>query len=85
MHADCDATVDSIAEVLPRLEQVDAWLKQKLIQEELWQHHRNNLIEEAAIKVGLSDWLSEDAFQIRNEDIFRGKQYERVTGREQLI
>lgn len=70
LHADSDASVDSIARVLPRLEQVDAWLEQRLIQEELWQHHRNDLIEEAAINVGLSDLLSEDEFQLRNEDTF---------------
>jgi hypothetical protein len=37
---DCDdASVDAVAEVMPDLEQVEDWLKRRLIEEELWHCH----------------------------------------------
>ncbi len=80
-----DVAIGVISEILPHFEQVDAWLQQRLIQEEFWYYHRNDLEEEAAIKVGLVDLHCHKPFEAWWSDPFRWQQYERVSGHEQFF
>jgi hypothetical protein len=44
---DDDASVDAVAEVMPDFEQVEDWLKRRLIDEELWHCHRRDQVEDS--------------------------------------
>ena len=80
-----DFAIAAISEVLPRVVQVEAWLKQRLIQEEFWYCHRNDLEDECAAKVGLGDLHDLDLIEVLWSDPFRWEQYERLTGHQQFL
>jgi hypothetical protein len=81
----CGSAIRVIADVLPRVDQAEAWLMQRLIEEELWCLHRNDLIEEAAAKAGLEDLYCRDTFELWLDDPYRWAQYERLTGRDEVF
>ena len=85
LHENCADAVNAISEVIPRRGQVDRWLEQRLVEEDLWHSHHSDLAQEAAVKVGLGNLHCEDAYELWNEDPFRWGQYERMTGREQYF